>query len=339
MTLQWGTYLTNAPLDPSMASLRALDTAINRHSSIVHWYAPWGASWGTWAYVHPLFDNIRNFNSVKEVAATPLLTWEPWGPAPFTIANNTFPLKAIAAGTFDAYIDSWAVGLRDWKSPVMLDVLHEMDGNWYPWGYGVNGNTQADLIAAFRHIHDRFTLAGATNVQFVWNPDAWNPAHVDQRTFYPGDAYVDWMAIDVYNWGAASGVWESLAQLLADMQIYTNLAGLSSKPMMLAEWGCAEPLAGATGDPAGVTKGQWIKDAALALVNQFPRIQAAVWFSEVGGVFALDSSPDSLAGAKAAFGVPPVDPVLTAITNVRADIALARADVARVQATLDRIFK
>ncbi|TMD37467.1 MAG: hypothetical protein E6I89_08725, partial [Chloroflexi bacterium] len=170
-SVQWGTYVTNGPLDPAMVSLRTLDTSINRHSSIVHWYTQWGASWGTWAYVHPLFDNIRNYNSVNEVGATPLLTWEAWG-APFTVGNNMFPLKNIAAGNYDAYIDSWAVGLQSYGDPVMLDVLHEMDGNWYPWGYGVNGNTQADYIAAFRHIHDRFALAGATNVQWVWNPDA-----------------------------------------------------------------------------------------------------------------------------------------------------------------------
>ena len=298
-SLQWGTYLTNAPLDPSMASLRTMDTNINRHSSIVHWYTQWGASWGTWAYNHPLFDNMHNYNSVNGVGATPLLTWEAWGPSPFTVANNTFPLKNIAAGNYDAYIDSWAVGLHSLGYPVMLDVFHEMDGNWYPWGYGVNGNTQADYIAAYRHVHDRFALAGATNVQFVWNPDAWNPAGVDQRTFYPGDAFVDWMAIDVYNWGAAAGTWESLTQLLADQQIYNKLAGLSTKPMMFAEWGTAEPVAG---DPAGVTKGQWIIDAAQAIGSQFTRIKAVVWFSENGTPFALDSSANSMTGATTAFG-------------------------------------
>jgi len=298
-TTQWGMYLTNAPLDPAMTAIRTMDNSVNRHSGIVHWYTQWGASWGTWAYVHPLFDNIRKYNSVYGAGATPLLTWEAWGPTPYTVAHNSFPLKSIAAGSFDAYIDSWANGLKAYGYPVMLDVLHEMDGNWYPWGYGVNGNTQADYIAAFRHIHDRFTRVGATNVKWVWNPDAWNPAHVDQRTFYPGDAYVDWMAIDVYNWGHNSGTWESLAQLLADMQIYNHLAAMSSKPMMFAEWGSAEPVAG---DPAGVTKGQWIIDSARALATTFTRIKAAIWFSENGGVFALDSSANSIAGARTAFG-------------------------------------
>src|SRR6266516_380600 len=153
-----------------------------------------------------------------------------------------------------------------------------MDGDWYPWGYGVNGNTPADLIAAYRHVHDRFELAGATNVQFVWNVNFWNFSGVDQRDFYPGDAYVDWMAVDAYN---------RLASLNAD------------KPMMLAEWASAEPT---SGDPPGVTKGQWIIDAARSLGDQFPRIKAVVWFNLTGTPFALDSSSDSLAGAQTAFG-------------------------------------
>jgi hypothetical protein len=295
-------YDTNTPWDPTMASIRKVDTAIGRHSGIVHWYAQWGdAGSGAFAANQPwMLNAVRNYNSVGVTGSTPLITWEAWGPAPMTVANNTFPLTKIAAGSFDAYIDSWAIGLRTYGGTVLLDFGHEMDGNWYPWGYGVNGNTAAQYIAAFRHVHDRFVLAGATNVQFVWNPNVWNPAGVDQRAFYPGDAYVDWMAIDVYNWGAAAGGWATLASALGSMtNIYTRVAGLSNKPMMLAEWASAEPVAG---DPAGVTKGQWIVDAAGAIGSQFPRVKAAIWFNQEGSTFALDSSAGSIAGAGTAFG-------------------------------------
>ena len=300
--VQFGMYHTQAPWDPSMTAIRALDTAIGRHSSIVHYYSQWGdnGSGNFAANQKWMLSAIRNYTSVGVTGATPLITWEAWGPSPMSVANNTFPLSKIAAGSFDAYIDSWAYGLKTYGGPVMLDFGHEMDGNWYPWGYGVNGNTVAGYIAAFRHVHDRFALAGATNVQFVWNPTVWNPAGVDQRVFYPGDAYVDWMAIDVYNWGAAGGGWASLSSALGSMtNVYTRVAGLSTKPMMLAEWASAEPVAG---DPPGVTKGQWIIDAAGAIGSQFPRLKAVIWFNDVGSKFALDSSANSLAGAGSAFG-------------------------------------
>jgi hypothetical protein len=302
-SITFGMHETNAPWDPNMSALRNVDRQINRHSAIVHWYAQWGdAGSGAFSANQPwMLNAVRHYTSDGVPGATPLITWEPWGPAPYTVDHNTFPLQSIAAGAFDAYIDSWAIGLAAYGDPVMLDVFHEMDGGWYPWGAGVNGNTPADLIAAYRHVHDRFALAGATNVKFVWNVNFWNATGADQRSFYPGDDYVDWMAIDAYNWGAGGGsTWESLAQALTDMSVYDRVASLNAtKPIMLAEWASAEPT---VGDPAGVTKGQWIIDAARALTAQFPRVRAVVWFSRTGSPFALDSSPDSLDGARTAFG-------------------------------------
>jgi hypothetical protein len=300
--LKVGMHETNTPWDSSMTAIRNLDTQINRHSDIVHWYAQWGdPGSGTFSANQPwMLNAVRNYSSVGVTGSMPLITWEAWGPAPYTSGNNTFPLKNIAAGTYDAYIDSWANGLEAYGGSVLLDVFHEMDGNWYPWGYGINGNTQADLIAAYRHVHDRFVLAGASNVQFVFNPNAWNPAGVDQSSFYPGDAYVDWLAIDAYNWGSTWGSWEPLAQVLSDVHVYNRLAALNAtKPMMLAEWASAEPVAG---DPPGVSKGQWIVDAVQALANQFPRVTSIVWFSATGTTFALDSSAGSIAGARTAWG-------------------------------------
>src|SRR6266550_981178 len=291
--VQWGMYEPSAPFD--LNALSALDTKLNRHSDIVHWYVQWGASWGTFAFSLPGMNNLPNYTSVGVTGATPLLTWE-------AQSGGGFPLTSIAAGTFDPYIDSWAAGLKSWGRTFMIDPLHEMDGNWYPWGYQVNGNTPAQLVAAYRHIHDRFVLAGATNVKFVWNVNVWNSAAVDQRVFYPGDAYVDWMAIDVYNWGSADGGWSSLADALNVDQgaggLYSRIAGLSNKPIMLAEWGSREAIAA---DPAGVTKAPWIKDAAEALATTFTRIKAVVWFS-YSTTFPIDSSAASMVAALAAFG-------------------------------------
>jgi beta-mannanase len=300
-TLQFGLFESSTPWDTSMTAIRRLDTSVNRHSSIVHWYAQWGdyGSGNFAAHQPSLLAAVHNYTSVGVTGSTPLITWEPWGPAPFTAANNTFPLSRIAAGDFDAYIDSWASGLAGYGSPVMLNFAHEMDGSWFPWGYGVNGNTPQGYIAAFRHVHDRFVLAGATNVLFVWSVNVWNSTGVDPRSFYPGDAYVDWMAIDVFNWGANGGGWASLSQGLNGTQVYSRLAGLSTKPIMLAEWGSTEP---GPQDPPGVSKGQWILDAAQALKSQYPLITAAVWLSDTGTPFALDSSSDSLTAAQTAFG-------------------------------------
>ena len=46
-----------------------------------------------------------------------------------------------------------------------------MNGNWFPWSEGVNGNQAGEYVTAWRHVHDIFTAVGATNVTWVWCPN------------------------------------------------------------------------------------------------------------------------------------------------------------------------
>src|SRR5207245_3098817 len=113
-TVQCGMFDTNTPWYPTMTSIRNLDTAIGRHSSIVHWYAQWGdAGSGNFAANQPwMLKAVRNYSSVGVTGSTPLITWEAWGRSPMTVANNTIPLTKIASGAFDPHIASRLVGLR-----------------------------------------------------------------------------------------------------------------------------------------------------------------------------------------------------------------------------------
>jgi nucleotide-binding universal stress UspA family protein len=45
-------------------------------------------------------------------------------------------LASIAAGGSDAYLRSYADAVVAFGHPVILSFGHEMNGNWYPWGYG-----------------------------------------------------------------------------------------------------------------------------------------------------------------------------------------------------------
>ncbi len=76
--------------------------------------------------------------------------------------------------------------------------------------------------------------------------------------FYPGDAYVSAVGIDVYNWGSCNNrPWTSLAQLIEPVRLW----GLAhpAVPLLLTEWGSVE-------DPAVPGhKAQWITDAGNLL--------------------------------------------------------------------------
>src|SRR4051794_6295567 len=127
----------------------------------------------------------------------PMMTWEPWTHT--TPSANPYSLQAIAAGQFDAYLSAQGKALAAVGAPVAVRFAHEMNGSWYPWGQGVNGNTPADYVAAYRHVHDVVTAAGASNVVWVWSPiTVISRPDVPLAPLYPGDGYVDWVGLSVY---------------------------------------------------------------------------------------------------------------------------------------------
>src|SRR5206468_3672998 len=98
--------------------------------------------------------------------------------------------SAIASGAWDAYITRWAQAARTWGKPMRLRFAHEMNGNWYPWAEGVNGNVAGDYVKAWKHVRAIFWSVGATNVTWVWSPNIVYPGSTPLAGLYPGDTYV-----------------------------------------------------------------------------------------------------------------------------------------------------
>ena len=148
-----------------------------------------------------------------------------------------------------------------------------MNSNWYPWAPAMNGNDPQLYIKAYRHVHDLFVAQGATKVLWVWciNVDnvpseSWNQPGV----LYPGDAYVDWIGLDGYNWGTGVswGSWRSFTDLFSGA--YAAGQSISpSKPIIIAE------LASST---TGGDKAAWIADMFTTIPTRFPKLKAFNWF-------------------------------------------------------------
>jgi len=235
------------------------------------------------------FTSVFPSSGVAQIAASgaePEVTWEPWD---YTLGLNqdTYSLQAIAGGAYDSYITAWAKSAAQFSKPMLLRFAHEMNGNWYPWAIGVNGNTSADYIAAFRHIHDLFVAAGAKNVQWVWCPNIANGESSDMTTEYPGAAYVDVVGIDGYNFGTTPSAWMTPSQIFS-----STLALISSqhwgKPVILNEVASVE---------AGGDKAAWITQL-LQLLSSQPQVGGFLWseFSNWG----VETSAASIAAMKSA---------------------------------------
>ncbi len=199
-------------------------------------------------------------------------------------------LTGVVIGKYDSYIRQFATDAKTWGHPLYLRFAHEMNGNWYPWGTGngnPNGNSPGDFVATWRHVHDIFTNVGATNVRWVWCVNVSGGGLTPYSQLYPGDGYVDWVALDGYNWGGNPGhTWQSLHDVFSAS--YQEVTALTSKPVMIAETGSAEE---------GGNKADWISQGLLNTMPQsFPRIQAVLWFDwNLEHDWRVNSSPASLA--------------------------------------------
>jgi hypothetical protein len=259
-------------------------TLVGGKPSIVMWYEKLA---GTGPTAFPAESAER----VVQYGATPMITWEACDPVG-GICQDTAPSqytdRNIAAGMFDAYLTTWAQAAKAWGKPFFLRLDHEENGDWYPWDTsdGGNDNTHEDYVAAWRHVHGVLDSAGVTNAVWVWSPNTFTPHAGDFAADYPGDAWVDWVALDGYNWGNTSNgdVWTSFRDVFADS--YAELTALTSKPLMFAETSSVE---GPGGDKAA-----WITQGFLCdLPRLFPAARAVIWFDGIDAQSKVDLRPDS----------------------------------------------
>ena len=225
--------------------------------------------------------------SIRKRGAIPFFSWSSQS-TPSSLNEPEFQLADVINGTYDSYIRSFATAAKGWGHPFFLRFDWEMNGNWFPWSEGVNGNKSGEYVAAWRHVHDIFTQVGATNATWVWCPnvDSKNQFH-DLASLYPGDEYVDWTGLDGYNWGGSE--WTSFGNLFGSTyhRIVDTIA--PSKPMIVGEVGSSE---------TGGSKSAWIADMLKRLPTEFPQIHGLLWFDKyVDGDWPIQTS----AGATSAF--------------------------------------
>lgn len=266
-----GAYLPDAIYDPAV--LVRFSAAIKRSPNFLVSYVAWTDG----DFGKEQRDNLRRLD---RWGITPVIAWDPFDPEGPTIDQPAFKLSNIIRGDFDDYIDGWAEGLAAYGQPVFLNFAHEMNGNWYPWGIGVNGNQRGEFVDAWRHVHDRFTAVDAANVIWVWTPNemyADVPATVEE--VYPGDEYVDWFGMNGFNWGAnirwescdCQSAWRTFNEVFA--YTYDRLVSLADKPVMICEVGCSE---------VGGDKAAWISQAFLEdIPNNYPKMRAVSWFNKI----------------------------------------------------------
>jgi hypothetical protein len=233
----------------------------------------------------------RQVDAIQKADKIPLIHLMPWSEILRSYgADPVYSFDRILSGAYDWEIRRYAQNARNTGSPVMLDIMPEPNGNWYPWSGYFNGadttwrygnQNVADgpekYVDVYRHIVDLFKAEQADNVTFVFHvvsdnmPNAeWN----SMAAYYPGDNYVDWIGVSVYSAQSANDYWEDFSESMDNA--YPELAAISlNKPLAVLEFGIVE-------DPGRFSrKADWIIDAfATIKANRYPRIAGISYWHE-----------------------------------------------------------
>ena len=261
----------------NFAQLASFENHAGKKASIYGYYASF--------FYDPNFDAAMA-TAIANRGTIPMLTWEPWDPTNGAVVQPNYTLAKIANGSLDAYLGRWANQIKAWNRPLWLRFAHEMNGDWYPWSEGVNGNTPGQYVAAWRHVHDVFTQAGVTNVTWVWTPNVLMDGRPSLASLYPGDSYVDWVGLDGYNWGASASwsSWQSPTSVMGTT--LANLRQVSSRPIILGETATTE---------VGGNKAQWIQQF-FSMLSANPDVKAFLWFNLLKeNDWRIESSPSAQA--------------------------------------------
>jgi beta-mannanase len=192
-------------------------------------------------------------------------------------------VAAIAAGSYDGYLRSYADSVRDFGDPVIIGFGHEMNAPWYSWGYPQV--RPATFVAAWRHIVRLFRGQGADNVTWLWTINTSLPRSGPVARWWPGQAYVTWVGIDGYYYRPSDTFSSVFGSTIRQVRAFTR------QPVLLAE------------TAVGPAAGQPAKIGGLFAGMRRERALGLVWFDEDqhAGTYHQDWRIDDEARAAAAF--------------------------------------
>ena len=308
--------------------------------------AQWLGSGGSIKYAQDFIDatdwsHIENPWQLSNWKGSPFaMVWGvpmlPCGAPATQCSTNVSDFDLVANGGADGYFKTLAQNLvSNGFGSSYIRLGWEMNGNWMGWsicdssGSGLT-SWASDFVPAFRNIVTSMRGVSGANFKFIWNPlDSSNVScpGASLENFYPGDSYVDAVALDAYD--AIGSATSSDPARWSDLLNGVNASGWTAvkpasiggqgfqgyglnwlaafgkahgKLVSLPEWGLDSPSEnGGGGDDTTFMDNMaaWIKANATG---------PAIFWNYGGGTLTLnvpgytsDDTPDATAAFKSAF--------------------------------------
>ena len=255
-----GVYEPGAP--PGTSAITAFAQVAGTQPNIAGYYSGWAEPFAT-----------SFANKIRGMGIIPFVQIDP------TYAS----IPAIAAGTYDGYLRSYADSVKDFRQAVVIGFGHEMNAPWEPWGY--KHIAPKEFIAAWRHMWTVFRAEGADNVTWLWtvNQDRSDTGPV--AAWWPGSSYVNWVGIDGYYFRPSDTFTSVFGRTIDQVRAFTT------RPVLLSE------------TAVGPKAGQFVKITDLFQGMQQYGTLGLVWFDKAqdAGIYHQDWRIEGSTTAEAAF--------------------------------------
>jgi hypothetical protein len=219
-----------------------------------HGLAQFGAWRGSAATIASDYLGYSNWSEIQYP------NWWLTGWQPFTSTGGTLVLgvpmllqdgstfQEGAAGQFDAYFEGLAQSLVDTGDQnTIIRLGWEFNGTWYPWSLSSTdaADSPSYFIADWRHIVTLMRSVPGADFKFVWNVNR-GPEPLSAVSAYPGNAYVDYVGIDVYDngWGphdapirSNQARWKQITTEEYGLNWWLAFAHGHGKQLAIPEWG------------------------------------------------------------------------------------------------------
>jgi hypothetical protein len=251
-----GAYAGDLPAGDPLKPVRAFEARTGKGLAIVHSFVALSDG-----FPRAACEAVHRHGSLPMISVSP----------------GRWSIEAIASGEADADLRRFSVAAAAWGKPFLLRWAWEMNGKTIPWSgirSGGPGLGPARYVAAWRRFHRLGRTAGMHGARWVWCVDAWGMGpHAGWNhwsSYWPGEAYVDWLGIDAYRWpNTPEHPFVDLIDGPLAGDFLSRAPGRYGKPVMVGEWATSNR------DPGSAP---WIAAACEAL-SRHPAVGAICWFN------------------------------------------------------------
>ena len=225
-----------------MDQVRAMEAWQGKRHAVVNLFTDW-------CNRSKNIDNLfrQQLPNIWASGNVPVVSWES-----YLCSRSATPANVAAraaAGEYDAYLNTWANRMKAFISGpdgnlgtaddrrVYIRLAHEMNGNWHPWSAATGSSSAAHYVLMWQRVRGVFWQGGlnSSGAQWIWAVNHEDVGPVTAESYYPGDAYVDWIGIDGDNWCTRQSwsAWRTPREIFGTMT--ARLRALTALPLALTE--------------------------------------------------------------------------------------------------------